>query len=545
EAKENIDPQLQLSTSDTYDFVYDELIDCLYSLSEQEKRSERVQTAIEALGYAEANKARQFEKSWGQTFVSELRNKLPLDVVQQEDALTARRNQAAAQLQAAISGTESSSGSAAELQGQLAHAESDLQNFVHMLEQKYPAYAALKYPQPTTLVGIPLHAGETLVEFKMTDTATFVWIVRDEGSEGNTLISFYKVSESRDWFDSEISKLRDAFNSGQPEGYEPEVSEELFTKLFPGKQAAEILESHHLIFVPDDVLYLLPFEMLSPYATQGKYALLSDPTAYFPSAESLHIARTAQRTEQWNEAFLGVGDPITSPSDPRYRLAAALSQAESAPPQQKPDTTSENAPNQVDKLKARGFEFDRIPGTAKEIQSIANLFSEKHESADILLGVNATRKDVLDLDLSHFRYIHFATHGILPVDAGVREPSLVLSYDGTTADQMLLPISTIMRLNIDADDVVLSACNTGSGQVTRAEGVMSLGRAFMTAGASSVTVSLWEVSDASTALLMKQYYENLLQGKPKDEALAEARTWLFQNGYSKPYFWAPFILIGE
>jgi len=155
------------------------------------------------------------------------------------------------------------------------------------------------------------------------------------------------------------------------------------------------------------------------------------------------------------------------------------------------------------------------------------------------------RKNLLDLDLSKFRYIHFATHGILPVDAGVREPSLVLSYDGNATDQMLLPISTIMRLNIDADSVVLSACNTGSGQVTRAEGVMSLGRAFMTAGASSVTVSLWEVSDESTALFMKQYYRNLLLGKSKAEALAEARTWLFQNGYRQPYFWAPFILTGE
>ena len=95
-----------------------------------------------------------------------------------------------------------------------------------------------------------------------------------------------------------VSKIRDAFNSGEPEGYDPEVSEELFAKLFPGKQAAEILGAHHLIFVPDDVLYLLPFEMLSPHAAQGKYVLLSVPTAYFPSAESLRITqnRAAIRT---------------------------------------------------------------------------------------------------------------------------------------------------------------------------------------------------------------------------------------------------------
>lgn len=544
EAKENSSPQLQLSVSDTYDFVYDELIDCLYSLSEQETGSEKVQTAIEALGYAEANKARQFEKSWGQTFVNELRNELPLDVVQQEDALTARRNQAAAQLQGAIRGRESSSKGLTQLQDQLANTESDLQNFSHMLQRKYPAYAALKYPEPTSLATIPLHSDETLVEFKMTDAATFVWIIRSNETNGNALSSFYRVPEQRSWFRTQISKLRDAFNSGEPEGYNPEISEELFSKLFPGEHAAEILGAHHLIFVPDDVLCLLPFEMLSPDAAQGKYVLLSVPTAYFPSAESLRIARTAQRPGQWREAFLGVGDPITSPSDSRYPLVAALSQAESAL-QQKSSTTSESPTKQVAKLKARGYEFDRIPGTAKEIQSIATLFTEKHESTDVLLGINATRKNLLDLDLSRFRFIHFATHGILPVDAGVREPSLVLSYDGTTPDQMLLPISTILHLNIDADEVVLSACNTGSGKVTRAEGVMSLGRAFLTAGASSVTVSLWEVSDESTALLMRHYYQNLLAGKPKDEALAEARTWLFQNGYPQPYFWAPFVLIGE
>jgi CHAT domain-containing protein len=545
DAKTNIDPEFQLSMSETYDFIYDELVDCLYSLSEQEKGPEKLHATVEALTYAETNKARQFANSWGQAFVSELREKLPLDVLQEEDVLIAQRNQLAAQLQARISGTDNSSASAADLQKQLANAKSDFQNFVRMLDNRYPDYAALKYPQAMTLADIPLRAGETLVEFKMTDTATFVWIIRSDAANGNSLISFYKVPEQRAWFESHISKLRDAFNSGQPEGYDPAVSEELFGKLFPGKQAEAILESHRLIFVPDDVLDLLPFELLSPHAAQSQYVLLSVPTVYFPSAEALRIGRTARRSEHWQNAFLGVGDPITSPSDPRYSLVAALSSNQSVTSRQIPATVPQSAPDQLDKLKARGFEFDPIPGTAKEIESIASLFSESREGTDILLDVKATRKNLLDLDLSKFRYIHFATHGILPVDAGVREPSLVLSYDGNATDQMLLPISTIMRLNIDADSVVLSACNTGSGQVTRAEGVMSLGRAFLTAGASSVTVSLWEVSDESTALFMKQYYRNLLLGKSKAEALAEARTWLFQNGYRQPYFWAPFILTGE
>jgi CHAT domain-containing protein len=93
--------------------------------------------------------------------------------------------------------------------------------------------------------------------------------------------------------------------------------------------------------------------------------------------------------------------------------------------------------------------------------------------------------------------------------------------------------------------IVLSACNTGSGKVTRAEGVASLGTAFLAAGASSVTVSLWSVDDESMAILMQEFYQNLLNGMPKDAALATARSTLVSKGYTNPFYWAPFVLTGE
>jgi CHAT domain-containing protein len=131
------------------------------------------------------------------------------------------------------------------------------------------------------------------------------------------------------------------------------------------------------------------------------------------------------------------------------------------------------------------------------------------------------------------------------VDAGIDEPALVLSYDGETPEHMLLTMSEIVGLKLQADSVVLSACNTGSGKISKAEGIMSLGRAFLSSGASSVTVSLWQVSDESTAILMEQYYRGILDGKSKSVALAEARQQLFAKGYRNPYYWAPFILVGE
>lgn len=106
-------------------------------------------------------------------------------------------------------------------------------------------------------------------------------------------------------------------------------------------------------------------------------------------------------------------------------------------------------------------------------------------------------------------------------------------------------MSDIIGLKLQSESVVLSACNTGSGKISRAEGVMSLGRAFLAAGSSSVAVSLWQVSDESTALLMKKYYEGLVEGKKKNAALAMARYAVYESGSKDPFFWAPFILIGE
>ena len=160
-------------------------------------------------------------------------------------------------------------------------------------------------------------------------------------------------------------------------------------------------------------------------------------------------------------------------------------------------------------------------------------------------GASATKSALLDTDLSNFRFVHFATHGVLPVDTGIKEPSLVLSYDGVSPSHMFLSMSEIIGLKLRSESVVLSACNTGSGKISRAEGVMSLGRAFLAAGSSSVTVSLWQVSDESTAVLMKKYYEGLLEGKKKNVALAQARNAVYESGSKDPLFWAPFIVIGE
>jgi CHAT domain-containing protein len=430
------------------------------------------------------------------------------------------------------------------MQAELATVQTEITSFLQELRKAAPQYAAVAYPEPAQVGSLPLRKDETLVEFKLTKDSAFAWIVQNRNGNGNHLVSFYEVPHARTWFLDRVSLLRKALNSGHPETIDWKVSEEIFAALFPNETSAVIPESRNLIFIPDDVLFALPFELLSPKASKGEFVFLRKPSTYYPSAVAFRLARTATHASNWQEAFLGLADPITSPEDDRFEAAKAIATGV-APLAAHNESVVEGSSGDPAKLKARGFTFERLPGTAREVQSIAALLQEANGKVEVRIGIDATKSELLDTDLSKFRFLHFATHGVLPVDTNVREPALVLSYDGLAPSHMFLSMSEVLGLKLRSESVVLSACNTGSGNISRAEGVMSLGRAFLAAGSSSVTVSLWQVSDESTAVLMEEYYRNLLKNESKSIALAEARYAVFSKGFKNPFFWAPFILIGE
>jgi CHAT domain-containing protein len=288
-------------------------------------------------------------------------------------------------------------------------------------------------------------------------------------------------------------------------------------------------------------------ELFSPNASHNDFVFLHTASVYYPSAASFQLARTVAHSVTWQSTFLGLADPITSPEDDRFAAAKAIHAGAGRVAEQSEQAAGHltNSATESSRLKARGFSFERLPSTAVEVRNIAALWQKADEKVEVRIGIDATKDQLLDTDLSKFRFLHFATHGVLPVDTAVREPSLVLSYDGVAPTHMFLSMSEILALRLQSESVVLSACNTGSGKISRAEGVMSLGRAFLAAGSASVTVSLWQVSDESTAALMSQYYRGFLAGKSKNVALAEARQSLFTSGYKDPFYWAPFVLIGE
>jgi CHAT domain-containing protein len=185
-----------------------------------------------------------------------------------------------------------------------------------------------------------------------------------------------------------------------------------------------------------------------------------------------------------------------------------------------------------------------LPGTRQEVQAIAGLFDESR--CRLLMGTKATKSAIFP-EVAGSRYIHFATHAFISDDKP--ELSGLLLSPGIDGDCFLTPFD-IMDLNLNADMVVLSACNTGRGKIVGGEGLLGLSRAFLAAGARTVIVSLWRVNDESTAHLMRFFYEALkkTQGSQNDKAsaLQQAQIKLMsESPWDHPHFWAPFVVIGD
>lgn len=540
QVKSTSDLGIRRKTSEAYGFIYDELVDAYYRLANQDQQF-KVSAADNALRYAESNKARIFTSSWGQTFIDVLKHELPAQLQERERELSARSDSLQSEFQ------QDKHRSAARIEQDIRKVQDERTALQQEIRQASPAYAGIRYPQPVAIKDLPLHLDELLVEFKFLPDSLVVWMVRGT-QNGPELSAFYKVAHPKDWFAERITSIRNAFNRGQPDLFDPHASEELFLALFP-EPFAQYLSVKRVVFVPDDVLYLIPFEVLSPKASQSQFPLLSQTTSYFPSAAAFRLSRvTARVAVRFVDQFLGIADPITSTDDERYAAAADVSAIETS---EVKSPKLQNGPHpplgqlELASIRTRDYFFTRLPDTAIEVRNIAALFSSGSSSSVVRIGIDATKRDLLQTDLGRFRFIHFATHGFFPVEPGIHEPALILSYDGKDQQRMFLTLSEILQLKLRAEMVVLSACNTGSGKVTRADGVSSLGAAFLAAGASSATMSLWKVSDKSTAVFMQEFYRNLLNGMSKSKALAAARSTLFAQGYKNPFFWGSFVLMGE
>jgi CHAT domain-containing protein/Tfp pilus assembly protein PilF len=319
--------------------------------------------------------------------------------------------------------------------------------------------------------------------------------------------------------------------------------------------AASALGDKRLLVVADGALSYVPFEVLLKTSEAGDFSSLpylvkSNEIVYAPSA-SVVAAIRQQRSKAAGRAMLIIADPVFNSNDARAHKGTTSNSGDSelrglgiqsALVDVTGDTTAGNAD-----AKMEGLPLARLAGTRTEAEEISKLAKGSGGQADVWLDLDANEDNVSSRDVTKYRVIHVATHGLLDADRP-QFTGVVLSLVGNKSHDGFLRTDEIFNLRLGSPLVMLSACETGLGKEKRGEGVLGLTRAFMYAGAPTVGVTLWSVADKSTATLMTDFYRRLFSAGevPASAALRDAQLAMISDKkYSAPFFWAPFVLVGD
>ncbi len=326
------------------------------------------------------------------------------------------------------------------------------------------------------------------------------------------------------------------------------------------------LGNKRLVIVADGALQYIPFAML-PEPTRASAAnpqsAIRNPQSYvplivghevvsLPSASALAIQRTELAGRQPAPKMLAViADPVFDHTDERLKTPAP-----EASDKEQAQTTSFDDARSIEHLAEKSDEksgvttrrlvIPRLPFTQQEATRLLAL-TPKNSSFGAI-DFQASRANVLKGELSQYRYVHFATHGVMDSERPGLS-SLVLSMVDEQGNQRdgFLRANDIYNLKLPAELVVLSACQTGLGKEINGEGLVGLTRGFMYAGAARVVVSLWNVNDKATADLMTKFYQRMLKrGERPAAALRAAQVEMWkQKQWQSPYYWAAFTMQGE
>jgi CHAT domain-containing protein len=281
----------------------------------------------------------------------------------------------------------------------------------------------------------------------------------------------------------------------------------------------EIFKSRRVVFVPDGHLHLTSFDALplGPNGFLGDQRTLS----IAPSATVLHLIRTNRPKQIQSARLLAVGNVS-------YPVSASSK------------STSRETRGMFDPI---GSRITSLPSTAEEVASVAEQAGPR---TVVLDGRSATEKAFKSQPLRSFSVLHLAVHGVADSKFPDRS-ALVFGSDAASHEDGLLQVREIDSLQLNADLVTLSACDTGAGRLEGQEGVANIVRAFLYAGSRSIVSTLWEVDDTFTAALMKRFYANMAAGRDVSDALRlaklEMRRRLGPN--ATPYFWGPFTVVGD
>lgn len=416
---------------------------------------------------------------------------------------------------------------AARIEADLDQAEEERERIEWEIQREHPHYSAFRNPEPLSPERIQalLDPRTALLEYTVGKDSSYLFVVTADRLEGFRLPP---AAELDGLVETLRSTLEDPGRKHRSRYIE--TAWQLYEILLA--PAREVLrDKPHLIVSPDGPLLLLSFEaLLTSTESAGSgyaglpYLIREKSVTYVPSASVLAELRVPEAAPAAAGAGLFLGF-----ADPAYERPSSASTAA--------DTAS--AGPLAGLLAPR-----RLLHSRDELLEISSMFPPGQVRS--YFDRDASEENVKsNPDLRNAFWLHFAVHGFVD-EARPEYSGLVLSLDGDPKENGLLQVYEIFNLDLAADLVVLSACDTALGKNVRGEGLLGVSRAFLYAGAASVAVSLWQVADESTSELMVRFYRHLIATGDKAQALRLSKLELIQEGrYDRPYYWAPFILIGR
>ena len=391
------------------------------------------------------------------------------------------------------------------------------ESIAERVKRASPRFAALEYPQLLDLEGAreALDEGTVLLSYAIGRKTSTLFVVQSKSAAPG--LSVYTLPVGEKALRDQVEEYRKLIADRSPEGRSAlnRRARELYDLLVKPAEAP-IAQASRVLLIPDGPLHVLPFAALR--RNEKQYLVEWKPLHTIVSA-TLYAEVKKKRDEPRHPALqlVAFGDPLY----PEHATGAA---SRTATP---------------------GMELARLPFSREEVTGIAALYPKRSQ---VYLGAEATEERAKSA-APQARYVHFATHAFVDERFPLNS-ALALTIPEKPAEGqengLLQAWEIFEQLRLDADMVVLSACQTGLGKEVGGEGLIGLTRALQYAGARSIVASLWNVDDLKTSELMKQLYQQLEKGKSKDEALRAAQLSLINSRTaSHPFFWAAFSLIGD
>lgn len=498
-------------------------LDILMRLYERDRDGASLAAALEA---SERARARGLLDLLAEGRI-DVRHGIAEDLKRKEEEIDSRISSFQSQI---LSARSLSNEKAEQLAQEMRRAFDEREQLEWEIRNRHPRYAAVRNPVPLRLEEIQalLDDRTAFLEYAVGEDRSFLFVVTRDRLESYVLPPASRLAE-------QVSRIGEALEKPGRRSYGAyvETAGELYRELIAPAEGL-LAGKPHLILSPDGPLHFLSFEALLTRDSREReglyeglpYLIRERSVTYVPSASVLaELAQPRERdgsAEGERKRFVGFADPSWPGEE---RVVSQVPEARSVALAGLP-------------------EMRRLAQSRHEVEEIARLYPLG--ASQLYVDRAATEENVKRNGLlKSARRIHFATHGFL----NEKQPELsglALTFDDDPGEDGLLQVYEIFNLELDADLVVLSACDTGLGQRVSGEGLVGVTRALLYAGARSVVVSLWQVDDSSTAELMVGFYRHLDQDPDKAESLRRSKLEMIRQGrYAHPYYWAPFILIGE